>query len=178
MPKPDKKGWTNAGGSIKGGSRTQLFDQLDAYDYEDDYEGYGSQKVSQKKSKKQKKAMKTEISEDDHYEFPEEEAQESEAQAQPQAQADSEAQATDVETQGPSIQISLTLSPAAPQVAQEDQQVFFDDDRFADTTVELETYDNWEDAMDALDAVVSKQEEERQAAKNEMAKAQGSKVPK
>lgn len=170
MPKPDKKGWTNAGGAgAKGGVKAQMFDQMDAYGYDDDYEGYGSRPVgggSGKKSKKQKKQVQQEEP-DEHYEFPEEETQ-----------LPTESETKEPEISGPSIQISLSLPQEQIQEPAEPEQEVFQEDDHAHDTIVLETYDNWEDAMDALDTAVSSLEEKKAADKIAQAQPSGKKVPK
>ena len=164
MPKPDKKGWTNAGGASNKGysGRSQMYDSLDAYDYDYDDEGYGGRAFNSKKSKKQKKAEKS---------IEEYEAEiEAEDEEKPVEAAESEGPVAAPEISGPSIQISLAPFSQEQETRQE-QEVFQEDEQFRDNIV-LETFDNWEDAMDALDTAVSKQEEERQAARDKNAPGQ------
>jgi hypothetical protein len=158
MPKPEKKGWGwEAGKSKFGGARGSLYDQMDAYEYDDDMEGYGSKPFSKKKKGKGKKVQEEEEDQvPEHFEIPEEEGQEGQTESGAQ-----EAQEGQEAPKVPSIQISFGPSQAAPEPEANSQEDFFAEDQFRNDTIVLETYDNWEDAVDALDTAMSKLEEEK-----------------
>lgn len=135
---------------------------MDAYDYDDDMEGYGGKSFSSggKRGGKKGKGRKQVEEENDtqapeHFDFPDEEGQEQQAEEQGQ-QAQEEVQG------GPSIQISFGgLPPPSPGPEEKKEGEFFGEEDFRNDAVVLETYDNWEDAMDALDEAVSKLEEDK-----------------